>query len=865
MLLLALCVQEAASSGIVDRNPRFDLRSQSFYTYRREKLSSPVKFSEVPEWSLPEGYPLSEMLMRLAPSSSCIENLIKQVINLLEPYHNKNFCFGDLRPENIFITKSGDVLFLHFAAIYQPEDKKCLSDINGLVSLNMSLLGVQVDQGNYYVDWARLVSPVENLVKSKASMVSPKMCEEVSLWYLKRYYEDFKSGKTSIRQYFLARPVAYNIYIAKHVSVEDMNRDLDRPKSLIVEKVGECLSILLQNRKAGEKFLSGSQLVEAIAAPMYYLHSNGLCHGNINADSVFIGVNYDDVYLTSSGNYYPLDENCSDIRNLGNLLASYAESMNPSAEFSSVKEGHIFQITQANGSTIYDILLSLDLSKWIKTSMYLDDVLEVRCKEKSSVPPAFIRQIVADDGVPHILKEKCLAAINKESKNLEAISHHKNIMGYFGVNTEIPALEVEYISGKDVENFYRNGTPNLSVLIAFLKQVTDGLIHMHSAGYCHNDLHRGNIRISFVGIVKIIDFDRTEKFEDLHNLYLRCGDMADFANTILAFRGLVEPRYEPTSQSYVNTLNPPALKEIVDIALSSNNASSLGKKTIFENMSDEMSVSLVKHYINNFSVYGIYEMYTMPIKSDQSSALFAFYPNKYHAPISYIPDSEIVRVRGHYLKKLLSRDHIPLPLIPSISKFAVDLLTLIKTMQSRGLCHNGINGGTIFIRANKMRDIILMNFYPVSNRMDTCANLQESKEVIKELIKNLPDKDPSMIEFVNYMGSTSDIDALIKQASLINDIPRTVHKCESILNGIMDEMKDNPIEVLESQFLAFAECISSENLNEEAITFYQDLLLQLAEQYFEDPRNMAEAKFTKENADFAGLLLKYQNAASASV
>jgi eukaryotic-like serine/threonine-protein kinase len=64
-------------------------------------------------------------------------------------------------------------------------------------------------------------------------------------------------------------------------------------------------------------------------------------------------------------------------------------------------------------------------------------------------------------------------------------------------------LLIEYVNGKTLDTVGRIPTP---LLVSIFVKVAEGLVHMHRRGVCHADLKPGNIMLSKVGDVKIIDF-----------------------------------------------------------------------------------------------------------------------------------------------------------------------------------------------------------------------------------------------------------------------------------------------------------------------------------------------------------------------
>jgi serine/threonine protein kinase len=64
-------------------------------------------------------------------------------------------------------------------------------------------------------------------------------------------------------------------------------------------------------------------------------------------------------------------------------------------------------------------------------------------------------------------------------------------------------LLIEYVNGKTLDTVGRIPTP---LLVSIFVKIAEGLVHMHRRGVFHADLKPGNIMLSKVGEVKIIDF-----------------------------------------------------------------------------------------------------------------------------------------------------------------------------------------------------------------------------------------------------------------------------------------------------------------------------------------------------------------------
>jgi len=96
-------------------------------------------------------------------------------------------------------------------------------------------------------------------------------------------------------------------------------------------------------------------------------------------------------------------------------------------------------------------------------------------------------------------------------REAEAVSRldHPNIVSVveMGEARSQPYIALEYIEGTDVAQIIQTRSPlSLEWKIDLLRQICEGLEHAHRNGVVHRDVKPANVRVSYDGDVKVMDF-----------------------------------------------------------------------------------------------------------------------------------------------------------------------------------------------------------------------------------------------------------------------------------------------------------------------------------------------------------------------
>ena len=117
-----------------------------------------------------------------------------------------------------------------------------------------------------------------------------------------------------------------------------------------------------------------------------------------------------------------------------------------------------------------------------------------------------IVKIAPDELVP---SEDTARKIAREAE-IYAANRHENIVAIvdFGNEGFHPYLVLEYIEGATLRQLIatRHGFP-VSIVLACLADILQGLAKLHASGLIHRDLKPENLILSSEGVVKICDFD----------------------------------------------------------------------------------------------------------------------------------------------------------------------------------------------------------------------------------------------------------------------------------------------------------------------------------------------------------------------
>ena len=107
-----------------------------------------------------------------------------------------------------------------------------------------------------------------------------------------------------------------------------------------------------------------------------------------------------------------------------------------------------------------------------------------------------------------ILKSETLVDIwRKEFQEFQGLQspHLLSILGFDNVNGR-PALLLEYVHGVSLTELKKHKNLSESIKFELLRQITEGLVHLHQLGKCHGDLSPNNILIDSEGRVVLTDF-----------------------------------------------------------------------------------------------------------------------------------------------------------------------------------------------------------------------------------------------------------------------------------------------------------------------------------------------------------------------
>jgi len=117
------------------------------------------------------------------------------------------------------------------------------------------------------------------------------------------------------------------------------------------------------------------------------------------------------------------------------------------------------------------------------------------------------------------VKEANLKRFEREARLASALDH-PNICTIFDLNDidGVHFIAMQFIDGKNVRELV-NGRPlDLRSALSITIQVADALAAAHSRGIIHRDIKAGNVMVTPVGQVKILDFGLAKLLDDSGNL-----------------------------------------------------------------------------------------------------------------------------------------------------------------------------------------------------------------------------------------------------------------------------------------------------------------------------------------------------------
>lgn len=125
-----------------------------------------------------------------------------------------------------------------------------------------------------------------------------------------------------------------------------------------------------------------------------------------------------------------------------------------------------------------------------------------RCKDTS------LERIVAVKLIKTVLDDTSKERFLREARTTARLSHPNIVSIYdMGVKEGHPFLVMEYLEGKDLEDFVlENGPLSASEIVKIASEIANALRYAHDEGVLHRDVKPGNIRISKKGIAKLMDF-----------------------------------------------------------------------------------------------------------------------------------------------------------------------------------------------------------------------------------------------------------------------------------------------------------------------------------------------------------------------
>ena len=107
-----------------------------------------------------------------------------------------------------------------------------------------------------------------------------------------------------------------------------------------------------------------------------------------------------------------------------------------------------------------------------------------------------------------------MARFEREAKVLASLNH-PNIASIYGLeeSNEVRALVMELVEGPTLAERIRQGPLPLEEVLAFAKQIADGIEYAHERGIIHRDLKPSNVKLTPESQVKLLDFGLAKALE----------------------------------------------------------------------------------------------------------------------------------------------------------------------------------------------------------------------------------------------------------------------------------------------------------------------------------------------------------------
>lgn len=142
---------------------------------------------------------------------------------------------------------------------------------------------------------------------------------------------------------------------------------------------------------------------------------------------------------------------------------------------------------------------------------------------KEYFPKSFISRNILENNCVTIIKEHQAAyeiglrRFNREARILSSLQNIKNVVAvhdWFEANGTA-YIVMEYVRGKNLEQYVKENQIAPAELIAMLKDLIDSLAAIHAQGVLHRDISPSNLMVQEDGTVKLIDFGNAATEERL--------------------------------------------------------------------------------------------------------------------------------------------------------------------------------------------------------------------------------------------------------------------------------------------------------------------------------------------------------------
>ena len=120
-----------------------------------------------------------------------------------------------------------------------------------------------------------------------------------------------------------------------------------------------------------------------------------------------------------------------------------------------------------------------------------------------------LRRNVAIKVLPDVLADEpaFLSRFEREARTASALNH-PNIVTIYDIaeHEGITYIAMELVEGRTLRDLIADGPLSVDRVVAYAKQVADGLAKAHAAGIVHRDIKPANVMVTPDGLVKILDF-----------------------------------------------------------------------------------------------------------------------------------------------------------------------------------------------------------------------------------------------------------------------------------------------------------------------------------------------------------------------